>query len=294
MAEDPEEVYRRVLEEEQQKGSSPQVAEARAKAARIRAQRGLPIDPQAAASAAKEPSEKPAEPAEKEAEQPAEAAAEAPAPTGDGKAAEGDGQAAPAEKEPAEKVAAAAPRGRGAAARARRADEAEAVPERIQRLLAVVKPEAIQRVEREPIDRVNVWPHLMSAEFVALLVVSVFLMVFSVFIDAPFRELANINQTPNPSKAPWYFLGLQEMLRYFHPQIAGVAIPQWIIFAFLAAPYIDRNPSTKPEDRKVAIVLFTFYIIYFAVLTIIGSLFRGPGFNWVYPWEIEIVRIFEF
>lgn len=291
MAEDPEEVYRRVLEEEQQKGSSPAVAEARAKAARVRAQRGLPIDPQAAATAAKEPSEKPPE---KEAEQPAEAAGEAPAPAGDGKAAEGDGQAAPAEKEPAEKVAAAAPRGRGAAARARRTDEAGAVPERIQRLLAVVKPEAIQRVEREPIDRVNVWPHLMSAEFVSLLVVSVFLMVFSVFIDAPFRELANINQTPNPSKAPWYFLGLQEMLRYFHPQIAGVAIPQWIIFAFAAAPYIDRNPSTKPEDRKVAIVLFTFYIIYFAVLTIIGSLFRGPGFNWVYPWEIEIVRIFEF
>jgi quinol-cytochrome oxidoreductase complex cytochrome b subunit len=164
----------------------------------------------------------------------------------------------------------------------------------MQRLLAVVKPEAIQRVEREPIDRVNTWPHLMAAEAVALLAITVFLMLFSAFINAPFREMANINQTPNPSKAPWYFLGLQELLRYFHPQVAGVLIPQWLIVGFMAAPYIDRNPSTKPEERKLAIVMFTIYLLFFAVLTIIGSLFRGPGFNWIYPWQIPIVRIFEF
>ncbi|MGH2708014.1 MAG: menaquinol-cytochrome c reductase cytochrome b subunit, partial [Actinomycetota bacterium] len=181
---------------------------------------------------------------------------------------------------------AGAPRGRGAAARAARAGiSGEATPDRIQRLLAVVKPEAIQRVEKEPIDRVNVWPHLMAAEFLAVLVVTILLILISISVNAPFRELANLNQTPNPSKAPWYFLGLQELLRYFHPQVAGVTIPQWLILGFIAAPFIDRNPSTNPNDRKLAIVLFTFYMVFFAVLVLVGSLFRGPGFNWIYPWK---------
>ncbi|MGH2768720.1 MAG: menaquinol-cytochrome c reductase cytochrome b subunit, partial [Actinomycetota bacterium] len=184
--------------------------------------------------------------------------------------------------------------GRGAAARAARAAAgAEGVPERIQRLLAVVKPEAIQRVEKEPIDRVNVWPHLMAAEFLSVLGMTVFLILFSVFVPATFREVANINQTPNPSKAPWYFLGLQELLRYFHPQVAGVTIPQWVILGLMAAPFIDRNPSNKPGDRKLAIVLFTIFVLFFATLVTVGSIFRGPGFNWIYPWQIPVSEIFE-
>jgi hypothetical protein len=275
MAESPEEAYERVLAEEQAKGSSPPVAEARAKAARARVQKGLPADPKEAAAAeastpaaATEPSE--AGPTDSEETAAAPAAADAPA-------AAATAAAATATK------AAPAPSTNGGG-----------VPDRIQRLLAVVKPEAIQRVEKEPIDRVNVWPHLMAAEFVALLVITVFLMVFSVLVDAPFRELANINQTPNPSKAPWYFLGLQELLRYFHPAVAGVSIPQWILLAFIAAPYIDRNPETKPNKRKLAIVMMTIYMVFFAMLTLIGSIFRGPGFLWVYPWEIQLIRIFEF
>ncbi|HEX2235502.1 MAG TPA: menaquinol-cytochrome c reductase cytochrome b subunit, partial [Actinomycetota bacterium] len=160
-----------------------------------------------------------------------------------------------------------------------------AVPERVQRLLAVVKPEAIQKVERQPMDRVNVWPHLMAAEFVSLLVVTALVTIFSVAVDAPLRELANFNQTPNPSKAPWYFLGLQELLRYFHPQVAGVTIPTVIIIALFALPFIDRNPSTRPDDRKLGIVLFSFFFLTFSVLVIIGMFFRGPGFNFVYPWQ---------
>jgi menaquinol-cytochrome c reductase cytochrome b/c subunit len=160
-----------------------------------------------------------------------------------------------------------------------------AVPERVQRLLAVVKPEAIQKVERQPMDRVNVWPHLMAAEFISLLVVMALLTFFSVAVDAPLRELANFNQTPNPSKAPWYFLGLQELLRYFHPQVAGVTIPTVLIIAAFAAPFLDRNPSTRPDDRKLAIVLFSFFMLSFAGLTIIGMFFRGPGFNFVFPWD---------
>jgi quinol-cytochrome oxidoreductase complex cytochrome b subunit len=134
-------------------------------------------------------------------------------------------------------------------------------------------------------DRVNVWPHLMAAEFVSLLVMTAVITIFSVTVDAPLRELANFNQTPNPSKAPWYFLGLQELLRYFHPQVAGVTIPTVIIIALFATPFIDRNPSTRPDDRKLAIVLFSYFMLSFAVLVIIGMFFRGPGFNFVYPWQ---------
>src|SRR3972149_5087062 len=102
-----------------------------------------------------------------------------------------------------------------------------AIPEgvRTQRLLTVVKAKAIQQVKREPTDKVNVWPHLLAIEFVALLVVTALLIIFSVFQDAPLLELANPNAQPNPSKAPWYFLGLQELLSYFDPQVAGGLIP---------------------------------------------------------------------
>lgn len=152
------------------------------------------------------------------------------------------------------------------------------------RLLALVPPEGIQRVEREQGDRVNVWPHLLVEEFVAMFIVSAALVIFSTFINAPLRELANPNLTPNPSKAPWYFLGLQELLRYFHPMIAGITIPTFILVGLAAVPFLDRNPSVKPGDRKVAITLFTMLFMFGAVLTIIGSFFRGPGYNWVWPW----------
>ena len=247
----PDEIYEQVLAEEQAKGSSPAVAQSRAKAARVRAQKGA-ADPTKAVAAAK----------------PAAAKADAPA------AAAKPAAAAPAKAKPT-----------GAPAKKAVGNGAGQVPERVQRLLAVVKPEAIQKIERQPMDRVNVWPHLMAAEFVSLLVVTATLTLFSVAVDAPLRELANFSQTPNPSKAPWYFLGLQELLRYFHPQVAGVTIPTVIIIVMFAWPYIDRNPSTRPDDRKVAITIFTFYVISFALLGILGMFFRGPGFNFIFPWD---------
>ena len=248
----PDEIYEQVLAEEQAKGSSPAVAQSRAKAARVRAQKGA-ADPTKAVAAAK----------------PAAAAGATAKPAAAAKPAAG----APAKAKPA-----------GAPAK-KAAGNGGAVPERVQRLLAVVKPEAIQKIERQPMDRVNVWPHLMAAEFVSLLVVTAMLTLFSVAVDAPLRDLANFSQTPNPSKAPWYFLGLQELLRYFHPQVAGVSIPTVIIIAMFAWPYIDRNPSTKPDDRKVAITIFSFYVISFALLGILGMFFRGPGFNFIFPWD---------
>ena len=269
----PDEVFEQVLAEETAKGSSPAVAQARAKAARVRAQRGATDpnkpDPSTASSPARASTE------QGQAGGTEQQSAETPAAAGSAakpaaQAATATKAAAPA-KAPARKVAG---NGNGAA-----------VPERVQRLLAVVKPEAIQKIERQPMDRVNVWPHLMLAEFVALLVITAVLTIFSVAVDAPLRELSNFNQTPNPSKAPWYFLGLQELLRYFHPQVAGVTIPTVIIIGLFATPFIDRTPSTRPDDRKLAIVIFSFFMFTFAVLTIIGMFFRGPGFNFVFPWD---------
>jgi len=152
------------------------------------------------------------------------------------------------------------------------------------RLLALVPPEGIQRVERDQGDRVNVWPHLLIEEFVAMFILLAGMTLFSTFINAPLRELANPNLTPNPSKAPWYFLGLQELLRYFHPMVAGITIPTFILVGLAAVPYVDRNPSNKPGDRKIAITLMTILFMFGGVLTIIGSFFRGPGYNWVWPW----------
>jgi hypothetical protein len=161
------------------------------------------------------------------------------------------------------------------------------VPEgvRTQRLLTVVKARAIQNVKAEPTDKVNTWPHLMLMEFAALLAITGFLVVLSVIIHSPLLDPANFNQTPNPSKAPWYFLGLQELLSYFDPQIAGVMVPLFIgMIGFMMIPYVDKNPSTRPSDRKFAILLYSIFLAGSATLTMFGVLFRGQGFNWSYPW----------
>jgi hypothetical protein len=154
-----------------------------------------------------------------------------------------------------------------------------------QRLLTVVKSGSIQDVKATPVDKVHTWPHLLAVEFVAALACTAFLFFFSIFVNAPLLQLANPNQTPNPSKAPWYFLGLQELLTMFHPMVAGVTIPGIALFALILAPYIDKNPSNKPEDRKFATSLMTVHLMFWAVLTMIGSFFRGPGFNFVFPWR---------
>ncbi|MDH3705177.1 MAG: menaquinol-cytochrome c reductase cytochrome b subunit [Acidimicrobiia bacterium] len=154
-----------------------------------------------------------------------------------------------------------------------------------QRLLTVVKSGSIQDVKAQPQDKVHVWPHLLVVEFLAALLITGFTLIFSIFVNAPLLELADPNQTPNPSKAPWYFLGLQELLTMFHPMVAGVTIPGMGLFLLILAPYIDKNPSNKPEDRKFAISIMTIHLMFWAVLVMIGSFFRGPGFNFVFPWN---------
>ena len=154
-----------------------------------------------------------------------------------------------------------------------------------QRLLTVVKSGSIQDVKSEPVDKVHTWPHLLAVEFVASLACTAFLFVFSWVVNAPLLQAANFNQTPNPSKAPWYFLGLQELLTMFHPMIAGVTLPTVGLVALMFSPYLDKNASNKPEDRKFMTSIFTIFLMFWAVLVIVSSFFRGPGYNFTFPWR---------
>ena len=162
-----------------------------------------------------------------------------------------------------------------------------------QRLLTVVKAGSIQDVKASPTDKVHTWPHLLVVEFAASLAMTAFLLVFSTFVNAPLLGMANFNRTPNPSKAPWYFLGLQELLTMFHPMVAGVMIPGVGLAALMFAGYVDKNPSNKPEDRKFAIAMMTLFLMFWAVLVIIGSFFRGEGFNFIFPWRQGVHDIFD-
>jgi menaquinol-cytochrome c reductase cytochrome b/c subunit len=264
-----QEVFDRVMKEQVDAGTDRRVAEGRARSAAVRAYKAAHPEEEAEAA--------PAAAAGGDGEAPAQApAAAAAAPAA--AAAAPAGQAAMVAAAPMSAPTRTAPLPTGNIPTPKKG-----APDK-HRLLALVPPEGIQRVEREQGDRVNVWPHLLIEEFVAMFVLSVGLVVFSTFVNAPLRELANANLTPNPSKAPWYFLGLQELLRYFHPMVAGISIPTFILVGLAAVPFVDRNPSTRPGDRKIAITLFTMMFMFGAVLTIIGSFFRGPGYNWTWPW----------
>jgi menaquinol-cytochrome c reductase cytochrome b/c subunit len=154
-----------------------------------------------------------------------------------------------------------------------------------QRLLTVVKSGSIQQARAEAQDKVHVWPHLLAIEFASILSLMAFITIFSALVKAPLLGLADVNQTPNPSKAPWYFLGLQELLKMFQPMVAGVTIPGIALGLLAITPYVDRNPSNKPADRKFAIIMMTMFLMMWATLVIIGSFFRGEGFNFVFPWN---------
>jgi quinol---cytochrome c reductase cytochrome c subunit, bacillus type len=154
-----------------------------------------------------------------------------------------------------------------------------------QRLLTVVKSGSIQQTRAEAQDKVHTWPHLLVIEFASILIVLAGVTIFSALVRAPLLGLADFNKTPNPSKAPWYFLGLQELLTMFNPQVAGVLIPGIALVLLMFAPFVDKNPSNKPKDRKFAISIFTMFLLMWAVLVILGSFFRGPGFNFILPWR---------
>jgi Cytochrome b(C-terminal)/b6/petD len=139
-------------------------------------------------------------------------------------------------------------------------------------------------------DKVHTWPHLVRMEFLCALFVLVALTLWALVVDAPLEEPANPTRTPNPSKAPWYFLGLQEMLVYFDPWHAGVVLPSLIIVGLMVIPYIDINPKGSGyycfKERKWEILTFIFgFHILWVSMIIIGTFFRGPGWNLFWPWQ---------
>lgn len=139
-------------------------------------------------------------------------------------------------------------------------------------------------------QKVYVWPYLLRIEFAAAIIVTVILMVWSITLEAPLEEPANPNLTMNPAKAPWYFLGLQEMLVYFDPWIAGVVMPTLILVGLMLIPYLDVNPLGNGyytfRQRKFAIVTFCFgFLILWIIMVIVGTFIRGPGWMWFWPGE---------
>lgn len=139
-------------------------------------------------------------------------------------------------------------------------------------------------------ENILVWPDLVYIEFIALILCSALLTFWAIFLKAPLEEPANPTVSPNPSKAPWYFLGLQEMLVYFDPWIAGVLFPTIIILGFMAIPFIDNNRKGLGyytfNDRKMAVSIFLFFwLVLWIFLIMTGTFLRGPNWNFFGPFE---------
>jgi cytochrome b/b6/petD-like protein len=145
-------------------------------------------------------------------------------------------------------------------------------------------------IEKAEADRVWVWPDLVYTELISLIVCSVVLIAWSILLKAPLEQPANPSNTPNPSKAPWYFLGLQEMLVYFDPWLAGVVLPSLIIVGLICIPYVDRNPKGNGyytfAERKAEVTIFLFgFVILWVSLIVLGTFLRGPNWNFFGPFE---------
>lgn len=146
-------------------------------------------------------------------------------------------------------------------------------------------------------DKVFTWPDLVFSEFIAMVVLTIVLVVWSIVLQAPLEEPANPAVAPNPSKAPWYFLGLQEMLVYYDPWMAGVVLPGLIIVGLMAIPYIDTNPEGNGyytfRERRTEILLFMFgFLVLWCQMIVIGTFLRGPNWNFFGPYEFwDIAKI---
>ncbi len=156
------------------------------------------------------------------------------------------------------------------------------------RVLALVEG-AAPAGGKETTDGKFVWPDLVFKELLAVIAVVVLLITWSLLVDAPLRAEADASWTENPAKAPWYFLGLQELLVYFDPWLAGVVIPNLILVGLMVIPYIDVNNRISGEyrlsERKKAAVIFLFGFFLWFVLIIVGTFLRGPSWNFYWPWE---------
>jgi hypothetical protein len=152
-----------------------------------------------------------------------------------------------------------------------------------------------ERLSKLVPDKVHTWPYLVRLEMLVGTIVMALITVWSIVVDAPLEEPANPTKTPNPSKAPWYFLGLQEVLVYFDPWFAGVVLPSLIIVGLMVIPYVDINSKGNGyycfRDRKFAISVFLFgFLVMWIALIIIGTFIRGPGWYLFLPgqyWDVH-------
>ncbi len=145
-------------------------------------------------------------------------------------------------------------------------------------------------VEAGSDDKVLVWPDLVYVELICLVLCTVGLIVWTVLLRAPLEQPADPSVAPNPAKAPWYFLGLQELLVYFDPWIAGVLLPSLIVVGLIAIPYMDKNPRGNGyytlKERPFAISMFLFgFVILWVLLIVFGTFLRGPNWNFFGPYE---------
>src|SRR5678815_4142992 len=160
---------------------------------------------------------------------------------------------------------------------------------------AKAKAKVETRLSKLVPDKVHTWPYLVRLEMLVGTIVMALITIWSIVVDAPLEEPANPTKTPNPSKAPWYFLGLQEILVYFDPWFAGVVLPAFIIVGLMVIPYIDINPKGNGyycfKDRWFAISTFLFgFLVMWISLIIMGTFIRGPGWYLFLPgqyWDVH-------
>ena len=153
------------------------------------------------------------------------------------------------------------------------------------RLLGVMPREIEARPKQEPDDMVFTWPHLLVRHAVVAGATIAFVFLLAILFNAPLKDMANPNLTPAVAKAPWYFDGLQELLAHYHPMVAGVLGPAALVAFLTALPYLDRSRSRRARDRSFVIIVVSVVLAAAVILTIIGALFRGPEWSWVWPWN---------
>ncbi len=161
-------------------------------------------------------------------------------------------------------------------------------PKKSYALMELVKGQGFQ-TRKQPEDTVFVWPHLLYIELIAATVFLAGLLWVCTFKHAPLEDMASASTTPNPMKAPWYFLGLQELLVFFDPWLAGMVLPVLIIIGLMAIPYLDINPKGVGywawKERPFAIWTFNFGFLLWWIFIIIGVYFRGLDWQWYWPWD---------
>jgi hypothetical protein len=150
--------------------------------------------------------------------------------------------------------------------------------------------EGLPPLEAEDNEKVLVWPDLVYTELICMVALTAFLLLWAILLQAPLEEPASAVKTPNPSKAPWYFLGLQEMLVYYDPWMAGVVLPSLIVFGLMAIPYLDFNKAGNGyytiEERKFAYIVFQLgFLLMWVTLIVMGTFLRGPNWNFFGPFE---------